>query len=82
MSVNQLAISLMGMEDNLACYLFDEAVMWFGSKVESKLHDFDTKTGKQRYSLDYILKEVESRKNPTSNDLRQHFGNVSGIEIG
>jgi hypothetical protein len=82
MNVNQLALQLIGMEDNLACYLFDEAVMWFGTKIENKLHDFDQKTGKPRFTLDYLLKEPEKRKNPSANDLRHHFGNVTGIEIG
>lgn len=83
MEVNRLAVTLTGMEDNLACYLFDEAVMWFGSKIEAKLHDYDKKTGTPRYTLDYLLKErAEKKRNPSLSDLRQHFGNVTGIEIG
>ena len=71
------------MEDNLACYLYDEAVMWFGSKIEAKLHDFDKKTGQPRYTLEYLLRPPgEKKKNPSISDLRQHFGNVTGIEIG
>lgn len=83
MNVHQISMNLTGMErDDLACYMFDEAVLWFGSQIEAKLHEFDKKTGKSLYSLDFLLKSPEKRKNPSISELHQHFGNVTGIEIG
>lgn len=79
MNVQTLSQNLTGMQDDLACYLFDEAVVWFGSKVESKLSEVHTKTGKPIYTLENLLSE--RKRNPNLNELRKHFGNASGIDI-
>jgi len=76
-NLTETARHLTGMDrDDLAAYLFDEAVLWFGSKIEAKLHVLDKK-GNPVYKLEYLL--AERKINPTAREVKQAFAQASGV---
>ena len=53
---------ILGVDDEWAAYQLDDAVTYLGRWVEAKLSERHRKSGKPRYTLEYLLREREEEK--------------------
>jgi hypothetical protein len=64
-----------GLDGWWTCYQFDSAVTWTGRFIEARLHEYDDRTKKQRYTLDQLLEEPVQM---TPQEFAEKYKGLSG----